>query len=227
MNIAIVIPARQGSKSLKNKNLKLLNNVPLAEYTFKSINQIKILKFVLTNDSKIKKIARRYGINCDYKRPESVSNDKSSLVDTLINFDIWQQKKNKYNIDAFLILQVTSPLRVKSDIIGAKNYFEKNNFESLFSVSESMEHPYETINILNKEDWKYNLSKAKKFYRRQDYDINSYFINGAIYIVKLSFLRKHKKIISKNHGIYLMKKTNSIDIDDREDLAIASKILKN
>lgn len=227
MQFAIVIPARKGSKSLKNKNLKLINDIPLAEYTFNSIKEIKIPKFILSDDLKLKEIATKYDLICDYIRPKSVSNDNSSLVETLINFDKWLKDQKKYKIDVIIILQVTSPLRQKIDILEAIKYFKKNNFTSLFSVSESQEHPYETINLLGKNKWRYNLIKAKKFYRRQDYDINSFFINGAIYMVNLNYLRRTKKIISRNHGIYIMKKLNSIDIDDKEDLKIAGKILKN
>lgn len=226
MKFAIVIPARKGSKSLKNKNLKKINNIPLVEYTFKSIEKINFPKFILSDDLKIKKIANKYGIICEYNRPKSVSNDNTSLAETLIDFDFWLQNKSDFNIDAFVILQVTSPLRKLSDVMGAVDIFKKNHFSSLFSISESLEHPYESIHLSKSNNWNYNLPKAKKFYRRQDFDINSFFINGAIYIVRTNFFRKQKKIISKNHGIYIMKKLNSIDINDKQDFVIASKLLK-
>ena len=73
--------------------------------------------------------------------------------------------------------------------------------------------------------WKYNLPKAKNFYRRQDFDINSHFINGAIYMIDVKYLKNKKNLISKKHGIYKMKKINSIDIDDEEDLSMASKLI--
>ena len=224
MNIAIIIPTRKGSKSIKNKNLRPLNNIPLAEHTFISIEKINVLKFVLTNDKKIKKIAKKYNIITDYIRPESVSNDKTSLVETLQHFISYIEKNNVFKFDTLLILQVTSPLRTKSDIENAIKYYKKNKLKSLFSVSESQEHPYESINLLKNGKWKYNLLKSKKFFRRQDFDINSYFINGAIYMVDLKFFKKKKKIISDKHGIFIMKKINSIDIDDEEDLIMAGKL---
>ena len=224
MKIAIIIPARKGSKSIKNKNLRLLNKIPLAEHTFKSIKKINIPKFILSNDEKVKKIAKKYGIIDDYIRPNSVSDDKTSLLETLQDFILWMKDKKKYKFDAFIILQVTSPLRKKEDIVRAIKFYRKNNFKSLFSVSESQEHPYETINLSKNGKWNYNLSNAKKFYRRQDFDINSYFINGAIYMINVEFLKRNNKLISKKHGIFIMKKINSIDIDDVEDLTMASKL---
>ena len=58
----------------------------------------------------------------------------------------------------------------------------------MFSVSESLEHPYESIKIFNNKKWQYVLNKSKKYYRRQDFDFKSYFINGAIYIL-------HKELV--------------------------------
>jgi CMP-N-acetylneuraminic acid synthetase len=96
---------------------------------------------------------------------------------------------------------------------------------SLFSISQSLEHPYEAINLSKNEKWNYVLPKANKFYRRQDFDINSYFINGAIYIVSTEYLNSKKSLISNKHGFYIMPKIRSLDINDRQDLEIAKKIL--
>jgi CMP-N-acetylneuraminic acid synthetase len=133
--------------------------------------------------------------------------------------------KNKYEIDYFIILQPTSPLRSKIDILKSIKKVKKNKLTSLFSVSESLEHPYETINLFKNEKWNYVLPKAKKFYRRQDFDINSYFINGAIYIVSTKYLNRKKSLISNKHGVYIMPKIRSLDINDFQDLEIARKIL--
>jgi|TARA_B110000259_G_C13915183_1_gene362529 CMP-N,N'-diacetyllegionaminic acid synthase len=223
MSFAIIVPARKGSKSLKGKNLKKIKNIPLIEYTFKTIKEFKCNKFVLTNDNKVKKIAKKYNINENYIRPESVSLDKTSLVETLIDFTSWANKNN-YKFKNIVILQATSPLRKKSDILKAIEIYKKNNFKSLFSISESVEHPYESIDV-KKNKWNYVLPKAKKFYRRQDFDINSYFINGAIYIIDVQYLKKNKKLISNHHGLYYMSKINSLDINDLEDFKIAEKLI--
>ena len=107
------------------------------------------------------------------------------------------------------------------DIINKKKY------KSLFSISSSIEHPYETIKILKNKKWKYNLDKAKLFYRRQDFDINSFFINGAIFIIHRNLIRKSKNYDKNNHGYYKMPKHRSIEINDLEEAKIVQSILKN
>mgnify|MGYP000421357200 FL=1 len=189
MNFAIVIPARKGSKSIKNKNLIKIKNKPLIQYTFDQIKNIKIPKFILSNDDDIKLLAKKNKINSSYLRPSKTSTSKSSLVETLLHFANWSI--DKYAIDYLVILQPTSPLRTTNDINGAIKLTLKNRYKSLFSISESIEHPYETIDLYKKNSWKYVLKDSNKFYRRQDFDINSYFINGAIYIISKNYLIKN------------------------------------
>ena len=225
MSFSILIPARKGSKSVKNKNIRVIKGRPLAEYTFQSIKNIKLKKFVISDDYKIKKIAKKYNINTEYKRPKSLSQDKTSLVDTLLHFLEWTKLRGINDFKTLMILQLTSPLRNAEHIKNAISYYKKRKLTSLFSISESSEHPYETINLKKNGKWKLNFPESKKFYRRQDYKLNSYFINGAIYIVDKKYFLKNKKIISNNHGLFKMKKIDSIDIDDISDFKIAESLI--
>jgi len=224
MKYAIIVPARKGSQTLKNKNLINLKNKKLIEYTFKEVKNISVLKFILSDHLKIKKLAKKFGFITDYIRPKNISKSNTSLVKTLLHFLKWSKKK--YKIEYFVILQPTSPLRSKYDILKSIEKVKKNKLTSLFSISESLEHPYETINLLRKQKWNYVLPKAPKFYRRQDFDINSYFINGAIYIVSTKYLSRKRGLVSNNHGVYVMPKIRSLDINDSQDLEIVKKILQ-
>jgi CMP-N,N'-diacetyllegionaminic acid synthase len=225
MKYAIIVPARKGSQTLKNKNLINLKKKKLIAYTFATVKNIKLLKFILSDHLKIKKIAKKFGFITDYNRPKLISGPNVSLVKTLLHFLDWSKKK--YKIEYFVILQPTSPLRSKRDILKSIEKVEKNKLTSLFSISESLEHPYETVNLLKNQKWNYVLPKAKKFYRRQDFDINSYFINGAIYIVSTKYLSEKRSLISNKHGVYIMPKIRSLDINDFQDLEIVRKILKS
>ena len=226
MKFAIIVPARKGSKTVKDKNLYKLKNKSLIEYTFNQIKKLNFKKFVLSNDERILRKASKYKINILYKRPRETSGSKSSTVKTLLHFVKWLKIYDK-DISELVVLQPTSPLRRKKDIINAINIYKKKKFNSLFSISESLEHPYEAINIKNLKNnlWNYVLKKSKKFYRRQDFDINSYFINGAIYIININKLKKFKSIVTNNHGLYVMRKFNSFDINDFEDFKIAKKLI--
>tara|TARA_Y100000389_G_scaffold205146_1_gene264134 strand:- start:32975 stop:33655 length:681 start_codon:yes stop_codon:yes gene_type:complete len=226
MKFAIIVPARKGSKTIKDKNLFKINNKSLVEYTFSQIKNLNYQKFVLSDDFRILKKALKYKINTSYQRPPETSDSKSSMVKTLLHFVKWLKIYDD-KISELIVLQPTSPLRVKKDVINAINIYKKKKFHSLFSISESLEHPYEAIDVKNLKNnsWKYVLKKSKMFYRRQDFDINSYFINGAIYIINIKKLEIGKSMVTKNHGLYLMNKFNSLDINDIEDIKVAKKLL--
>jgi CMP-N,N'-diacetyllegionaminic acid synthase len=221
-----IVPVRKRSKSIRNKNLILINKKPLVEYTFKEIAKSKLKKsFVLTDSEKIKKIALKYKINTDYIRPSKVSKDTTSTAETLIHF--LKDKKIDNNFDYLVILQATSPLRSYKDINNAIEEFKKKKLTSLTSISESLEHPYQALEIdKKKKSWKYILPKGQKFTRRQDYDIDSYFINGAIFIVSRKYLENKLKTKSSNHGFYYMPKSRALDLNDHEDLKMIKKLIK-
>ena len=80
--ILVVIPARSGSKGIKNKNIKKINNKELIYYTIKSAKQLNPDKIIVSTDSlKIKKIAEKYGAEVPFLRPKKISSSKSLDID--------------------------------------------------------------------------------------------------------------------------------------------------
>jgi hypothetical protein len=214
-----IIPARKNSKELKNKNILKHKKKMLIEKTFKILDFVDYKKkFVLTDSDIIKKKAKEYLINTDYERPKSLSGDKTELIDNLIHF--YNYAKKIINFRFFVILQPTSPLRTRSDLKNAINLFKKKKYKSLFSASKSLEHPNDTFYLKNKKT--IFLLKKKSSLRQSYHD--SYYINGSIYIFEKELLKKRTLISKKKHGIYYMKKINSLDIDDKEDYNIFKKL---
>jgi len=225
MQFLAVIPARSGSSTIKKKNLYPLNKKPLVQYTFEALNKSLLKKkHLLSDDKKIRKLAKKFGICTDYIRPKNISKSSTSLAETLYHFHKWTTEK-KIFYDYILVLQPTSPLRNYKDINSAIKMVKTNKYKSLFSISESLEHPYESIKIDKNKKWKYVLSKSKLFYRRQDFDFKSYFINGAIYIIHKELILNKKIYDKTKHGLFLMPKYRSIDINDINEIRITESLL--
>ena len=226
MKFLAVVPARSNSNSIKNKNIYIINKKPLIQYTFEELKKTFIKnKYLLSDDIKIKKLAKKYNLSTEYLRPKKISKGTTSLADTLLHFHKWT-KKNKIKYDYLLVLQPTSPLRSYKDINSAVKIVLKKKYKSLFSISESIEHPYETIKILKNKKWKYVLPKSKLYYRRQDFDFKSYFINGAIYIIHKDLVNKKRTFDKKKHGLFIMPKYRSVDINDLSEVKLAESLLK-
>lgn len=221
------IPARKGSKSVKSKNYYKIKKKSLIEYTFDKIKKIKLLNqtYLSSNDDRLIKIANsKYkNINTSYKRPNSISRDGTSMIDTVYHFINWLTLK-KINFDYIVILQPTSPCRNYNDVNNAIKHCIKNKYESLMSISSLMNHPNEMI-IKDKNKWRFFLPSSKKTYQRQQFNINPYFNDGSIYILSKKLIREKKIFSKKKQGFFYIKKINSFDINDYEDLEILKKLL--
>lgn len=121
------------------------------------------------------------------------------------------------------MLQPTSPLRIKQDIINAFKIFKSKKADSVISVCE-VEKPTYLINTLNKDRSLYGFVKKQYLHiRRQDFH-KEYYVNGAIYIVKPN---NNYSFYDKKSYAYIMDRKNSIDIDNEIDLKFAEFLLKN
>ena len=215
-----IVPARKGSKGIKDKNIIKIKNKYLVEHSFKILGRIpKKRKYVISDSNKIKKIAKKYEINTNYFRSKKLSRDHTTLIENLCHFDKFIDQNLKFK--HYVILQPTSPLRCYKDLLNSIKKYLKDKSESLFSVSLSLEHPNDSIFLRNN---KIQFFHNKESTLRQNYK-KSYFINGAIYIFNRKLL-KYKKIISrKKHSIFEMPKKRSIDLDDYQDYELIKKLL--
>ena len=229
MKYLFIIPARAGSKGITNKNIIEINGTHLIGYTIatslaaqKELNDCEVI--VSTDSEKIREISLNYGANVPFLRNKSISGDLSPSSE-YINHAIDYFEKIDKSFQNIVILQPTSPLRTKEDIISSINLFDKHNEETLISAYvENHLNDKATYNLEGLYG-KPNSVNHGSGGRRQD-DETIVVRNGAIYIFSISFFKKEKKLISDTPLIYLMKKSRSINIDTYEDLYIAEKMFQ-
>tara|TARA_B110001452_G_scaffold121497_1_gene100803 strand:- start:1655 stop:2359 length:705 start_codon:yes stop_codon:yes gene_type:complete len=228
MKILAVIPARGGSKGLKNKNIKNLCGHPLIAWTIKKAKQSKFIqKVVVSTDSKkISEISKKYGASVPFFRPKKYATDKANDFVVLKHaLDFFKNKGE--NFDYIIMLQPTSPLRDLNDIDNSIKRVLKENIEALVSVSKlDVHHPRFIYSIKNNDSLVPFLKKNKSSdVRRQDLE-PLYFLEGSIYISKIKSLIKHKTFYHNKTVAYKLPKWKSLEIDDIEDLNIAELYIK-
>ena len=223
MHLAI-IPARSGSKGLKNKNIKELAGKPLLAYSVEAA--IKSGTFdcvhVSTDSEEYADIGRKYGADVPFLRSQAMSSDSAgswdAVKEVLANYEARGQR-----FDTITLLQPTSPLRTAEDIIGAEELYKSRGAKSVVSVCE-MDHSPLWSNTLPE-----NLSM--EFFNREESDLprqalpTYYRINGAIYMVDCNFLKENIDIYRKGCFAYIMDKRRSIDIDTQLDFDIAEFLI--
>lgn len=214
--IIAIIPARYGSKRIKNKNLLIIkNNKTLLDLTYlQAIKSKYIDKILLTTESKkIINYCKSIGFKNIILRPRYLSTDKAKSEDVILH--ALSSIKEKY--DCFILLQPTSPFRSPSDIDNSLRVFLRNNNDALISISKSRNTRF-AVKIKNKliickQD------SSKKF-------TNYSCINGAIYIAKINYFKQNKSFYGPNTGYFFMPRKRSLDIDTHKDLKKLLKLLK-
>jgi N-acylneuraminate cytidylyltransferase/CMP-N,N'-diacetyllegionaminic acid synthase len=215
-----IIPARGGSKGIKNKNIVNLAGKPLIQYTLEPAIRLEkeglIEHLIISTDSPdIKAIAEKIGAKVPFLRPDKYAVDESKSIDLVLHaIDFFECKDTFF--DAVILLQPTSPLRSYNDISDALNLFKKFKSESLISVCK------EKIRELRsyKKNGVYGIPISplhNKGTRRQDLD-EIYIRNGAIYICKTEYIKQNHVLFSDAPLLFEMPPERSIDTNTSEDL---------
>ena len=227
MKILCTICARKGSKGIKNKNMILLNKKNLIDISIIQAKNSRLFdKIVVSTDSKkIQKHVNNKQTLSWFIRPKNISSDRASKLDAIRHALFESEKKFKTKFDIVCDLDVTSPLRKKSDIINSFKKFEKKNYEILFTVCDAKKNPY--FNLVENKNNSIQLVKLSKnrILSRQAAP-KVYEMNASIYFWKRNALLRKKNLFGKNVGIYEMPRERSVDIDDYFDLVIVKKLIK-
>lgn len=221
-----VIPARSGSKGLKDKNIKMINGKPLLAYTVEAAKESGLFQeiFVSTDSERYAEIAREYGAAAPFLRSEELATDTASTWD-VVRDSIKKYEEMGKNFDVAAILQPTSPLRTAQDIRdGFTKFFEKGA-NAVVAVCE-VDHSPLWCNTLPEDDSLTDFLKKDVINLPRQCLPTYYRINGALYIVRTDYLKSTDNIYSDKCFALVMPKNNSVDIDDAIDFQLAESLIK-
>lgn len=215
--ILAVIPARGGSKGVKNKNIRDLAGQPLIAWTIIEAKKSKYIdRLILSSeDPHIIEVAKKYGCEVPFVRPMELAQDNTPGIDPVLHAI---QEIPGY--DYVLLLQPTSPLRTVDDIDACLEKCDQAQAPACVSFKEAEESPYWMYHLEVEDRIAPLLTHEPNFVRRQDLPI-VYLINGAIYVANTAWLRHKKTFISNETLGFVMSLKNSIDIDSELDLKTA------
>lgn len=209
-NIA-VIPARKGSKGLKNKNLLKIDNKTLIERTIKFAIESKLFsRIILTTDYKN---INNKGIEYR-KRPKELTKENTTMVevikDVIDNCNINKE-------DNIILLQPTSPFRNKKDL---KKVIEQLRFfESSITVKEVEINTELIFSSKNKNELKTKNIDNKKTNRQ--FNEIKYIPNGNLFGIRVRDFLVNNSFYGKTIGYIEQFGKYNIDINKKEDLLLA------
>lgn len=224
--ILAIIPARAGSKGIKNKNIVKIIGKPLIYYTIKVAKKSKLITDLIgsTEDINIQKIFEKYKVEVPFLRPKKLATDKSLIIDTLFFCLKKMEKLKNKKYDYIILLQPTAPNREVNEIDNAIKKIIRKKTDSLISLALLDEpHPQKLKKIFGSLAYNF-LKDGKNNYPRQALS-KLYKPSGNLYIFKRKLIIQ-KNLNSKNQTFTLIKKEKFLNIDNYDDLLLAKFKLK-
>lgn len=226
MEYFAIIPARAGSKGIPGKNMQMIGEKPLVQYTFEAAFRSRSLGLTIlsSDDQSVIELAHKLGIKVPFVRPAHLAEDNSSTVDVIKHCLDWFNTEYHAYPTNIVLLQPTSPFRNSDDIDAAIECYEKSKRDSLVSACETSQHPSECFIVTETQQLKFFKTDASAFKPgRQNYR-KAYFLDGATYISTVPRFLRTSSMFDEESAVYIQRKSHSLDIDDFLDLTVARAI---
>lgn len=220
--VIAIIPARKGSKGIKDKNIIPIFGKPLIYYTILFAQSCNFIDRVIisTDSKKYKTISEKLGLTVNFLRPKKISKDNSldiTLFKHAINF---LKIKENYKPDFVIHLRPTSPLRKIKDLKKMLNILIKDKkADSIRSISEMNKNLYKCWKINSANLLKplmINNTNFKEPYNSPRQLLPNFcYQNGVYDIFRTRILKKNLISGEKILGYYTKE---NVDIDSYYDL---------
>jgi len=218
-----IIPARSGSKRIKNKNIQKINGTPLIAITIKIAKKSKLFKRIIvsTDCLKIALISKKYGAEVPFLRSKKLSDDYTPthkvIIDTINRIG---SSKEKFHF----CIYPTSVLIDTNDLKKALLKIKKTKSNFICPIVKYESSPFRSFII--KKSYIHHTWPSFKMKRSQDlkdlyYDTGSFYIYRTNSILKI----KNQNFIPKK-STYIILKKKLIDVNYPEDLKALKKIFK-
>ena len=220
--IIAVIPARSGSKGVPDKNIRLLAGHPLIAYSIAAARlATNVDRVIVSTDSELyATIARKYGAEVPFLRPDEISGDNSTDYDFIKHTLNWIQDNEETQPVYLVHLRPTTPLREPKLVDAAIERMRQNeNATSLRSVHEMSETAYKTVEI--EKDYlkcictgSLDLDDLNR--PRQEF-VKTYDPNGYVDVYKTSYIIDNKKLLGDRVLAYITPRITEVDTMEEFD----------
>ncbi len=226
MKTVCIIPARGGSKGVRKKNIKKINGKPLLAYVIENTLKSRIFDHVIvsTEDDQIARIAKKYGAEVPFKRPNILASDTAPMDKVLLHAVKTLYKLN-YTFDIFVWRDATTPFIRSSDIKNTIQLLKKKKAAIVTGVYRQHLNPYFNI-VETKSDGTLKLCKPLKKKARSRQEAPPVFqLNGLYTYDAKKFLKLKKTDLSKTLP-YEIPVENGLMIDTEFEFEIAKLLIE-
>jgi len=226
----VLIPSRGGSKRLPGKNIKELEGKPLIAHSIETCLKSSQIDRVIvsTDDIEIANIAKEYGAEVLFMRPEYLSGDKVGDRDVMLHLIDWLNENENYKFDNLVYIRPTTPFKTVFMIEEAIEKLSDVSYSSIRSVtkSEGVFHPY----------WMFKQNngilktfiddlKIEEFYQSQLLP-DCYRLNGVVDVSRVETIINNKNIYGDSIGYIEIDEKRAVDIDTEFDFLLCKFMIE-
>ncbi len=228
MTMLCTICARGGSKGIVGKNSRDLLGKPLLAWTIEQARESGLFAAIaFSSDSdRLLETALKAGADIAVKRPDAMATDTAPKLPA-IRHCLEQAIAHTGNVPSiFVDLDVTSPLRLASDITGAVKLLQDSGARSVITGAPARRSPYFNL-VEARMDGTVGLSKMADppITRRQDAP-RCFDMNASIYAWRVAAFLENPAVFYPDTRLFEMPEERSIDIDSDLDFALVDLLLR-
>ena len=229
--ILCVIPARGGSVGVPRKNIKPLNGYPLIYYPIMAAKGAKGIDrcIVSTDDAEIADIARSFGADVPFIRPNDLANGTTTLIYVMQHaLHFFDEQGDVF--DAVLSLQVTTPLIKSSTIDAVIDKFHDTGCDAVVTAAEIRHgHPIISKKLVNGDELVdfMEIPPNTIRYPRQKRE-PAYYCNGSIFLRDrklLDNLDPYTNCLGSRPKAVVISGEEAVNIDEELDFRIAEFLM--
>lgn len=224
MNFLFLIPAREGSKRLPDKNIRPFCGKPLVHYAVEQAREFTSEEHILvsTDSQRILDICKQVGYETAYQRPAEFATDTASM-NGVIRDALRYQESQGHHYDAVVLLQPTSPMRTAADIRRCMERYS-SEVDMVVTTTASKANPFFT---LFETDENGHLQSLRDQHVGRSQDAPEFHVyNGCVYVINAQTMQTHDLNTFAKRIPVAMPSERSVDIDTELDWEIAELIFK-
>ena len=229
-SVVALIPARHGSKRVPGKNVRLLGAHPVLAYTVATALESGVFESVIvsTDSEEIASVARHYGAEVPFLRPQQFAGDTSPDIEWL-EYTMAELKRSGRQWDCFSLLRPTSPFRTAATIRrAAAQFMAQHGVDSLRAVEKCAQHPGKMW-VVDGDRMSPLLSSGSD---GQPWHSTPYQALPPVYVQNASLEIAWTRVVFEGHTIagdvlmpFLTEGYEGFDINDPYDWMVAERLL--
>lgn len=228
MSLFCTMCARGGSKGVAGKNSRDLLGKPLLAWSIAQARETGLFATIAFSSDSDALLETALGAGADLaiKRPDEMASDTAPKIPAIRHCLEQAMARTGQTPDIFVDLDVTSPLRLASDIVGAVDLLRSSGARSVITGASARRSPYFNL-VEERRDGTVGLSKIADppIVRRQD-SPRCFDMNASIYVWNVASFLGDPRVFYPDTRLFEMPEERSVDIDSEIDFALVELLLR-